>query len=258
MKKKILISLIILITLGLLLNVGGNARALEQSTIYLPITLRNYCHDFFDDFSNPESGWPIFEDEDVLYEYLNGEYRILVKNAEWWAAASPDYQAADYIVTVDVRRAGDVWGKYGIIFGLAENWSHFYIFEIDPDGNYNIWRYSSSSERTLLKWGNSPYINQSSASNAIKVKRSGSQIEVYANDHSLASLTDDTYTGLGYLGLIVDTWNFGNVDARFDNFMVETLSCGAGTLKSDEKLSLMRNWERGEQFIRSPNSWLAE
>jgi len=102
------------------------SQASKDPFVFLPIIARNYCSSgFYDDFSNPESGWPIFEDGVVLYEYLNGEYRILVKNAETWAAASPDYLAADYIVAVDVRKAGDVWGKYGIIFGLAEDWSHF-------------------------------------------------------------------------------------------------------------------------------------
>jgi hypothetical protein len=37
------------------------------------------------------------------------------KNAAWWAAASPDFQAENYIAGVEVRIASSVYSTYGIL-----------------------------------------------------------------------------------------------------------------------------------------------
>jgi hypothetical protein len=69
MKKRTFLSASILIILISLLIVGGNAKALNQLTIYLPVTFRDYCSPLFaDDFSNPNSGWPVSDDGNRRYE----------------------------------------------------------------------------------------------------------------------------------------------------------------------------------------------
>ena len=58
----------------------------------------------------------------VQYEYLSGEYRILLRNANWWAGATPDITAANaYNVSVDVRNASGVYGSYGFMFGVSSD-----------------------------------------------------------------------------------------------------------------------------------------
>ncbi len=206
----------------------------ELAPIYLPCITRNHCaQSFYDDFSDPGSGWPIKESENVLYEYRNGKYRILVKNTDMWAGASPDFQATDYKVGVDVRNNSGNYGTYGIIFGLAEDWSQFYTFEIDSEGYFVIWRFSDQSGWELLAVGFSPHLNQNTGSNELNVKREGSLIEVYANNHLLTSLTDSAFTGLGYIGLIATTIEQPNLDVRFDNFYITPSECvGTTTLSS--------------------------
>lgn len=205
----------------------------EIAPIYLPCITRNHCgQSIFDDFSDPGSGWPVKESENVLYEYNNGEYRILLKKADMWAAASPDFQAKNFTVKVDVRKNGSIYGTYGIIFGLAEDWSHFYTFEIDPEGYFGIWRYSELNGWELLTVGFSPHLNQNTGLNKLKVTRAGSLIEVYANNHLLTSLTDNAFTSLGYIGLIASTFNQSNLDVRFDNFSVTPNECVGTTLLS--------------------------
>lgn len=150
----------------------------------------------------------------------------MVKNAAWWAAASPDIQAENYIAGVEVLNASSSFnGTYGILFGLAEDWSHFYSFEIDPEGYYGIWRYSDAKGWTLLTVNYSSFLNRSTATNSLKVKRDGSTIEVYANEHFLTSINDGTFVGMDYLGLIVSSFNIPNLEARFDNFFVNPITC---------------------------------
>jgi hypothetical protein len=151
-------------------------------SVYLPIITKKACQLlYFDDFSDPNSGWPNFEDENRQYEYVDGEYKILVKNAESWAGASPDFQASEYYVGVDVRSDSGVTGSHGIIFGLTEDWSGFYTFEIDPEGYYTVWKYSENGGWKNLIVEFSPFINKSTELNQLKVKRFGNSIEVYAN-----------------------------------------------------------------------------
>ena len=59
-----------------------NAAVLVKSyQISLPVILRPCLPLYSDNFSNPASGWFVGDDGDNRYEYLNGEYRILVRPA---------------------------------------------------------------------------------------------------------------------------------------------------------------------------------
>ena len=57
--------------------------------------------------------------------------------------------------------------------------------------------------------------------------RHGASINAYANGQLLASVTDGTYTGSLYIGLVVLSYNQRNVDIRFDNFTVYPTTCPA-------------------------------
>jgi hypothetical protein len=248
--RLILFGLVIMIGLGcsgLLMGVIINhAQAMSSTSIlqrttqldltFLPCIMKP-CTPFFDNFSNPSSGWPIDDIGDVLLEYKDGEYRILVRSTDWAYGAYPGFQALDYYVTVDLRNPSNVYGSYGIGFGIAQDWSTLYTLEIYPDGWYGIYRVDPSDFQTLAE-DYSSIINQGSAVNQIKIERRGTLINAFANGQLLTSVTDGTYTGLLYIGLVVENYDQGNIDIRFDNFSVDPITCN-GT-KSLEN-SLM-NW----------------
>lgn len=204
---------------------ADNQAACHMRT-FLPTANRNYCGPWFeDDFSNPGSGWPQTMTGSALYEYINGEYHINIFNMDDIAAASPDFQAENFIISVDVRSGGSVYGTYGILFGLAENWSHFYSYEIDTEGYYGIWRYSNSVGWELLWVDSSPYINLDGATNHLTVKRDGAMIEVYSNDHLLTTIYDGSYLGPGYVGLIASTFDEDHLNVFYDNFTIRPRTC---------------------------------
>jgi alpha-tubulin suppressor-like RCC1 family protein len=223
--------------------------------LYLPIVLKNYCPSFIDDFSNPGSGWPVLDYPESRYEYLANEYRIWVKTNDWWAGAHPGFKASDYVVSVDVRNAGGVYGSYGLLFGLSEDWSQFYSFEVDSSGYYAIWRHDTYDQWALLAWGDSGSIQTGAATNQLKIERTGGQIWVYANGSLLISLYDGSYTGLRYVGLIATAYDEPNVDARFDNFTVHPINCGAADAYPDQAVEVqdmqdmefkpLVNWDGG-------------
>lgn len=61
----------------------------------------------------------------------------MLKNANWWAAASPDYQAADLFAGVEVRNLS---GLFGSTSGLLQGWGEF----ISDGGLETYWAPCSS------------------------------------------------------------------------------------------------------------------
>ena len=197
--------------------------------VYLPCINKTCSPSYYDNFSNPASGWSIADSPEVRYEYLNGEYRILVKRNYLSAVTRTGFTMSDYVVEVDARNDSMVNGSYGLIFGASNDWSQFYVFEIDTDWHYAILRADGSSGWWVLAEGSSLSIEPGIGINKLKIERKGSQIWAYSNGHLLNILTDGTFTGARYAGLIASTFSQPNVDARFDNFTVYPISCGASS-----------------------------
>ena len=191
---------------------------------YLPVVLLSCVPNFSDDFSNPASGWPVGTDSNMSLQYLNGEYQMQQFSPNGWVGAVPGYAQSDYTVTVDVRNATNVYGSAGILFGLSDDWTQFYTFEILPDGSYDLWRYSGGNWDILFS-GSSTSIALGTATNALKLERNGDMISLYANGDLLTSFSDGTYTGSRRIGLFVFAFDDPNLDARFDNFKVYPANC---------------------------------
>jgi hypothetical protein len=214
-------------------SIVGYATIIERTTevipnewLYLPAVLNAPCQTlYYDDFSDQSSGWPVGDDGDVRYEYLNSEYRLLVRDTYLTVFVDSNFQAADYTLIADVRNATGNYGTYGLVFGLSADGSQFYSFEVDSDGYYKIRRYSDSSGLLLLIEGWSSKINTGTTSNRLKVVRNGTEISAYANGQVLETIYDGVYTGSRYMGLIASSYYQSNVDVRFDNFTVYPVSC---------------------------------
>ena len=133
MKKRTIFQISFVLLVLILIVSRGNANALDQLTIYLPVTFRNFCLDIFDDFSSPSTGWYVWEDEFTKQEYLDGEYRILVKDAlnDIYHAGPHTCPRENYTVEVDARWVGEPGNSYGIQFGTIGRISDGYLFRVD-------------------------------------------------------------------------------------------------------------------------------
>jgi hypothetical protein len=215
---------------------------------------------YADDFSNPSSGWPVGSSTTVTYEYTNGEYRILVKSPNYWAAAQPGFAAGDFSASVDVRTMADRHGSFGIIFGLSEDWSEFYTFEITADQNYVVFSYGPGGWN-LVTSGTSSFLSPGTAVNHLKVVRDKGVAAIYANGNLLTTSFGNAYSGKRYIGVIATAYDIKNVDVRFDNFAIDIPSCDTGTTNSrtatwanafrkPHAYSLLVSEEVREPFIR--------
>jgi predicted GH43/DUF377 family glycosyl hydrolase len=204
-----------------------------NTTVYLPLLLKasgpGNCPAYYtDDFSDPSSGWRVDEDGDQKYAYTGGQYQILVKNPSKDGEDTPGAKATDFALAVSARRTSGNEGAYSILFGIGEDWSGLYEFDVYAD-SYSIWKHDEggSPAWTILKnWTYSSYINTGTSWNRLKVVRQGNNIAVYVNDHYLTSVTDGSYTGLRRVGLAAYSPGGSSLDARFDNFSLYPASCG--------------------------------
>lgn len=161
--------------------------------IYLPIIDNNFVY-VFDDFSDPNSGFPIADTSTNTYQYTNGEYQILNKTDSYLGAVSVGHKLEEFEFEVSMRRVGSARGFYGIVFWLDETWNAYYLLMISPDtGEYYYYRYQSSSGFTLLAYsGNYQYINLGNAVNRIGMK------QYWAPDFGVGILLEAQFTINGY------------------------------------------------------------
>jgi len=192
--------------------------------VYMPCTTKPCPPLFRDDFSNPNSGWPIEAGTDYFMGYQDGEYEIQI-NPGWIAWAVQDFGETDYRVEVDARPIYGLDGELGIIFGANEG--GFYLFSVS-DGWYSLWRVDTYewTWSPLIDWTSSPILHPGYATNRLRVDRVGDYIYLYANGQSLGSTWDYPYHGT-WVGLASGAYSslFGG---RFDDFLIYAGSCRPG------------------------------
>lgn len=198
----------------------------RMTNIFLPCAFYKYCPDFFDDFSNPASGWMVGEDDYVRYEYLDGEYRVLSKNDQYYYVfEAPACPRDDFFVQVDARWEGSPGESYGILFGIVGDFEQYYIFDINTDyGDYGLWRFDGSNFHTIAPLTQSAAIKPGTATNQLKVIRHWDQINLEINGTPLGTWIDGNIYGGTEVGILSMPYEDEPVsDARFDNFSVGEL-----------------------------------
>jgi hypothetical protein len=210
--------------------------------VYLPVTLQNYqkCPDFFDDFSDPDSGWFIGEDGTGQAEYLKGpgEYNVLVKPANYyWILKAPTCDQVNYTVEVDARWSGNSGASYGLVFGVKGDFEQFYSFEVNSDyEQYALYRYGPGGWTEIVPF---TYvyraINPGVMVNHLKVTRYRDTITLEVNGTVLGTWLDETITGASGSGLIVSSYSdLGNAEARFDNYQVTEAGSVTNALATEQ------------------------
>ena len=200
---------------------------LRQKFIHLPLVFDQHCADFLDDFSNPNSGWWVGDDSSGLADYLNGEYRILVRPVDTtYVFGSPACFGQNYQVEIDARWGGSFGVSYGLLFGIQGDFDQFYSLEIYPEYNmYSLYRYDSSGWIQIVPFS-VPYgvVHPDAGTNHLSVLRDGANITLSINGNDLGTVSDSAISGLSGTGVIVSTYDDqGNADARFDNFRLTRL-----------------------------------
>jgi hypothetical protein len=195
----------------------------SESTVFLPLVFHNYCGlSFFDDFSDPNSGWDVRSDDHVTAGYYNGEYRITV-DATWdyWTTIDKIDLPQNYSVEVDARQAISNDSSYALLFGWKWTYTGFggYQLQVFPqDQDWQFGKLSLDGNWTaLIELKHDPVINKDS-SNHMRADRIGSQIKLYLNGKFVGQVSDSTYGGSGLKTGVFASAGDDAIDIRYDNF----------------------------------------
>lgn len=194
--------------------------------VYLPNVSNPYQipPTYFDDFSDPSSGWPTSPVTDISGKlvatraYVNGTYQILAPQGGSMFQADHNDQAGDFVAEMDVWNASNALGTNGFFFGWSST-TGFYDFEVG-NGWFSLEKVDYVAGTTVIFNPTlSSAINPGNQRNHLKVTRTGSQIILYANNVRLGEVYDSTF-GAGSVGLVAS--GGPGFDARFDNLALWT------------------------------------
>ncbi|MGC9398260.1 MAG: hypothetical protein ACP5HM_03900 [Anaerolineae bacterium] len=235
-------------------------------TVYLPIVANKWSttpevQGFYDDFSDPESGW-----RDQLYDhadgvdlmrvgYVDGTYRMKIllnydgRNNRLMGLTKAPYAEAhtNYDVQVNhsfVQASDQVvapeFGKAGLIFGANDAFSTIYTFEWNYEGNCAVYKYtnvdypvtiyedSDLQSHILMDWRSCDAFKLEGGYNAnnhllVEVRDNKATIYVMDGDTKVKvkEFTDDALRNHRRVGLDTGSWDLTPVESRFDNFWIE-------------------------------------
>lgn len=207
---------------------------------------------YFDDFSDPSSGWPIVDNtgdpsDCFRWYYDQGEYKSLICDDRTDVKVSPlvDLPDGDYELSVDARFRYDggfwYWTSYGIIFDGKDDpnpanpnlGDYYMIWVLWEDTNVARWMLLKDvpgDQFPLIDWQSlNPniydYGDNGSAWNNWRIVRTETQIQVYLNDTRVGQVNDqrvrDNFQTL--FGVFSSTYETGVNRAAYDNYRVESL-----------------------------------
>ncbi len=177
---------------------------------------------FSEDFTHPSPDWPNASDTHSRLMPTEGEYQILIQEANYfYYSPNNALYAADFVLEMDAHYASQNFGAYGLVFGLdsLDNGQNFYAFVVDPQQYFGLFKHTEDQWTPIVDWTESPALNAGQEVNRLRVERRDDAISLAANDQPLIATHDDTFTGPGYIALITEAFDVGDVDARFDNII---------------------------------------
>lgn len=120
-----------------------------------------------------------------------GEFNLVAKGMGNIATTNVG-NYTNFILQVQMRLIGEK-GAYGVVF-RGNNTPAFYIFEIHPDGKFQLIIWGQSPNNTILiPWTESAAIKQGGATNLLEVIAQGTCLALFVNDKQLAGATDNTF-----------------------------------------------------------------
>jgi len=193
-----------------------------------------------DDFSNPNSGWPVGAIEACQASYADGAYRVATEADYACVYRSPGGRLPSGLFEAAARREESVYPTaYGVMLGEDGTFSRAYVFWVNPDSQEYVltlfdgtWHALTWDEAEDDAWTYAPAIKPGTGSNALQVKQDGALISLWVNGVYLETVTDATFAG-GYFGLANWASDYAPATSVFDDFRVTaweepTLSLEAG------------------------------
>jgi hypothetical protein len=206
----------------------------DMFTVFLPLIFKSDLV-YFDDFSNPNSGWPNkVTYQNCYFEYYGGRYRVTV--SEYGQdCIIPNLKIPEQIngtFSVKVRRTSEEsWPMYyGFFFGAGADATRYrWALQVYPNKDSNCsnkpfyWLVALvDGARDYFRYRCTDVIDTDKDDwNELKVIRNGNNIKVYINGESKGEYNDADYLrDKGYSLLWVASASDNDIKVEFDDFKI--------------------------------------
>ena len=196
---------------------------------------------YFDDFSDPGSGWSVGSSSTSLFGYKSGQYFISVNSAGVLRrSAAPGISCDGYEVEVLANWASGspTSGIYALVFGANNALDRFYFLAVRSSvQQYSVFLYDGGGVTNLSGWQNSSVITSGYGLNKLHIARFGNSIKVSINDKQIYTFNNGTLTGNTRVGVMTIPYVSGPYsEGRYDNFTVG--ACGLSSYAPNELMPL--------------------
>ncbi|MBW1956689.1 MAG: hypothetical protein JRI83_13390 [Deltaproteobacteria bacterium] len=179
-----------------------------------------------DDFSDPASGWPRGENEEIgKLDYTDGKYAVRT-NKPWpsMVFGNPEIILNDIDLEVTATQMvapANNNNAYGVLCRYTEYEKPFsaYAFLVSGDGYWSILKIADKKIEALMYWAFSSAIRQGNDTNVLRVIASGTSLHFSVNGVYLGGVTD--YRLLyGDIALVSISYEDKPVEVHFDDLKI--------------------------------------
>lgn len=178
---------------------------------------------YFDPFDSV-GDWATGNEDEIVADVVDGVYRfnLIAPDSFYWTTAGQDLGDGFYGVTATAV-AGPLNNGFGLMFMVDDSSDTFYALEISSDGYIDIYYCADACETYIPLvgdgWFTSSAVNQGlNAPNTLLVQVIDGEMIFYVNDEEVGQAQDRTLSS-GNIGLLVETFDEGDVVVEFDDFI---------------------------------------
>lgn len=177
---------------------------------------------YYDDFSNPESGWTTLASDaaQISYDQEGLRFQIANPNYDYWSL--PGMRFSDVTMAVEVKMMGGPEDNdFGLICRFQDQYN-FYAMLISSDGYGGIVKVKDGMYTILnnahgLEYG--PMIHTGEDSNLLLGECVDNRLTLNVNHEPFLEVQDSDFA-FGDIGLIAGSYSQSGVDILFDNYFV--------------------------------------
>jgi len=183
---------------------------------------------YYDDFSDPTSGWDRIDEQRIFANYIDNAYRIWIDNGNtsYWYSTEETFGPAVLETSVTLQGGPDV-NRFGVHCGFDGDGSWEMIqFLLDGQGRYGIlWVDPQAIDETREIYLGaegmqpSPAVNPAGERNLLRAVCGADSVSLWVNGEQLLT-AENPMTIDGSIGMVVYGFGGPGVDALYDYLLV--------------------------------------
>ena len=189
---------------------------------------------YAEDFSSRASGWTQFDDDRAQLGYLNGAYRLVLREPEFRLFSDTEFEGAprredllalgDVAVEVDANDVSTARASFGLLCRRSAT-GEFYTGVVESTGRALIEKFSAGGRETLQEVQTADVVT---GRKRLRLECKGGvgtplSLRLLVDGRLAVEATDAAALGPGRVGVYLASHADGGATVIFDNFVVKTV-----------------------------------